>query len=1113
MDLRDYPRPKNDTGIGVHWNAGFPAAVGLGQIRDFWLPELIAMGVKWVKIARHDGGMDFVELLLKNDIMPIIRLYRPQPNPGVLDEATLKTVSDFVAAGVRYFEFNNEPDLGGEWQNGYVPPDAVTIVARNAIVDMEAILERGGYPGVPALLPGSKWDLVGEICRLGRRDLFAEPVWQAIHNYSLNHPLDYPYDAGNQQGAPYTAEFYNRLASEQWNGSAWRDYTLDRVNEERARNKNPGATAFDDPSCWRAYERYDKLIRDQIGRSLPILATENGYIVDERPDTRYPATTPNLHAAQTLEACRIMMGTSTRFDHAPDYYFCTAFWLLANYNLGHWAPQWEGQAWYSGRWPNGRLPIVDALKEEPKQVRQWRGEVGVAGRVTGVARGGAGLTVQLTPLEGPLPPGWPRTARVAADGRYEFGDVPLGRYRVSLAETDKSLEVTLTRERPAATANFDLGSVVEVTASTVRGVVRGGAGLKVRLSRPADGWSQEQTIAEDGRYRFNGLAAGVYAVLLVDTGVGQGDITLDGRNEAVIDLAAPGWGWEVTDGGASPGFGVIRCRVKGRPNVPVALWTGGWSGMTQRTGSKSEYGADACEFAPLGAGRYQLQPEGIDVIAEVAIDGRRVVWVTFSENAAAPARAGTIRGTVTNGAGRTVRLLRPPAPAPVGQVQAATDGSYQFEKLVAGNYAVQVLRGGADTEVLAEQANIVLDGLSAVQVDLTVSDQQAAGLRAAVEDGGPGPGFSVVRCQVVGQPGCAVSLWTDGWGGITQLTGSKPEYGPDVCEFAPLGPGRYFIELEEPRGTGDARRMVREQITLPANRILWVRFRSEPARPAEPPQPEEPPAPPSSSSISGAVVNGDGLLVILTGPGITQEASVTDGRYRFTGLPAGVYRLAVAAADPALGKLAERSEVSLDGVNQVTVDFALPAPAAAESQVIGSVKGGAGRVMVLEGPIAGDGPMETRTTTVAADEMYAFSGLPAGVYRLIVRDTDPPTGSTQTQAGIQLDGANVVRVDLDLAALGPAKTMEHYLFIGAMARSREDYLAVLRYVARFTPLVGSDEAEARQARHVTILGGLSAVSAMVEQGLRLAGCQVQRIEADFAVHLGQLLDENRPYAP
>ncbi len=1109
MDLRDYPRPKGDTGIGVHWSAGFPAAIGLGQIADGWLPELRAMGIKWVKLARHDGGLELSELLLKNDIMPVVRLYRFQPNPGLLDDAALRWVRDYVAAGVRYFEFNNEPDMGVEWSGGVVPPDALEIVARNAIVDIEAILAVGGYPGIPAMTVGSQWDLVGEICRQGRRDLFAEPVWQALHNYSLNHPLDYPADAGNQSGAPYTQEYYDRLAAERWNGVAWGGWSLERINQERQGHANPGATAFDDPSCWRAYERYDKLIRDQIGRSLPILATENGYVVGERPDPRYPATTPQLHAAQTLEACRVMMGTSSRFDHAPDYYFCTAFWLLGNYTLGSWSSDWESQAWYSTRWPDNRLPIVEALKAEPKQARAWRGDVGLAGRVSGQVLGGAGLTVKLERDDG-----WSVTVRVGADERYEFADVPLASYHVLVVGADRSRDVTLTRERPAATAQFDLtGGAVTLASSSVRGAVRGGAGQTVRLSR-GDDWAQEQSVAADGSFRFADLVAGTYTLALLGAAAMQSGIVLDGHNEVVVDLAAPGWGWEVTDGGSGPGFGVVRCRATGRPGLAIHLWTDGWEGVTQRTGSKPEYGADVCEFAPLGVGRYQLQPEGVDVVAEVLVDGRRILWVTFTERTTQTPRKGVIAGQVTNGGGCTVRLLRPPQTEPVAQTQAAPDGAYRFEKLAAGFYTVQAAAKSPAADTI-ERTGVAVDGTGAVQVDLELPAPPPGGLRWSVQDGGAAPGFSIVRCSVAGGAGRAVSLCTYGWGGITQVAGSKPEYGADACEFAPLGPGTYFVELGGVTGE-----TVRAEVNLPPNRVMWVRFEGDAAlvrglEPAEEPPIVEPAVPVRPNSlIAGAVTGGEGMLVVLTGPVGTLQATVVDGKYQFEDLPAGVYRVAIMAEDATLGEAAAVEDLVADGSNRLIADFDLAEPMApAQSRVSGRVRGGAQRIVVLEGPVSAEGERnpERLTAVVASDETYVFEDLAAGAYRASVPDTDPPTGSTQTQAGIVLDGANSIQVDFDLNALGPGKTLDHYLLTGGVARTKDDFLVTLRYVARFRPVVGTDEVEARRARHVTILGGTGAISALVEQGLRMSGCHVQRIEADFAENLGKLLEENRAY--
>jgi hypothetical protein len=313
-----------------------------------------------------------------------------------------------------------------------------------------------------------------------------------------------------------------------------------------------------------------------------------------------------------------------------------------------------------------------------------------------------------------------------------------------------------------------------------------------------------------------------------------------------------------------------------------------------------------------------------------------------------------------------------------------------------------------------------------VQLDFALMGAAAMGKwTAKVEDGGTGPGASVVRCQVQGEQGREVRLWTQGWSGVVQRVGSKPEYGADACEFAPLGSGRYFVEPEGlEAGPGQP---LRAEINLGSNRVGWVRFTktAEPVAPVEPVEPPAPVEPPKRSVIAGRVKGGAGHTIKLAGSGIT------------------------------------------------------------------------------------------RTLVVAADETYNFAELPAGTYTLTVLDSVPPTGSTQTQADIRVDGAITVRVDLDLVVVGPPKTIEHYLLVGGNARSKDDFVTALQYISRFQPVVGTvvgtDEAEARKARHVTILGSTSAISALVEQGLRMVGCQVQRIEGDYAATLGKLLTENRPY--
>ncbi|MBK8048403.1 MAG: hypothetical protein IPK16_15575 [Anaerolineales bacterium] len=464
MELHEYPRPANDTGIGIHWTVGYATAVGQSQIREFWLPELKSMGVKWVKIFNHDGALDFCELLLAEDIMPIVRLYRPSPNPGRLGVKELVYLDSLIRAGVRYFEFNNEPDVDAEWKGGRVPVNGIDLTVENTIANLEIVLERGGMPAIPAVANGSRWDLVGKIVAVGRKDLFAGPVWQAIHNYSQNRPLDYPYDIGNQEGAAFTDRFYRAVGGEAWNEDAWRGRNLAEVNRLRYDRRSPGATIMDDHACFLAYEYYDALNRKHLGRSIPILSTECGYLVGEDIDPRYAATTPDLHMAQTLEACRVMMGTSQRFKLAPDYYFCTAFWLVANELLGSTSPWWETHAWYSDRWPHGALPVARALQAEPKVARIGvEPAVGVSVMLYGVVAQAPERSVVRLEANGKL------VARTELDeaGRFEMADLAPGDYMLRVESTGFTQPISVPSDQREVLVRVALPVAPDVVSRSV----------------------------------------------------------------------------------------------------------------------------------------------------------------------------------------------------------------------------------------------------------------------------------------------------------------------------------------------------------------------------------------------------------------------------------------------------------------------------------------------------------------------------------------------------------------------------------------------------------------------------------------------------------------------
>lgn len=340
---------------GLHWTASCDHSVTLSQW-PFWSNELKQMGIGWVKLLDNGNGSSeqLVRALKSIDVIPVVRLYRPRPNPGHLQALAtsvpsaptpitaqnLNTVSRLVIAGAQYFETTNEPNLRDEWEyGGWMSlnwQQRVHAVMENWLIDAQNVMLRGGLPGFPALAPsahtlndsaiGSIRFYIEAVKYLAEAhpnqamDAFHNGAWLAVHNYGWNHPPSYPYDPINQKD-------------------------------------HPGETTRNDDCCIRAYEVIRDLVKETFGATPPIICTEGGYVPPpngwQQLDSRYDPLTYDSQARLT-----VAMFTWLR-ENAPEVWGCCP-WLVANERLGHTDPAWTGQVWYP---QSGELPVVKAMKE------------------------------------------------------------------------------------------------------------------------------------------------------------------------------------------------------------------------------------------------------------------------------------------------------------------------------------------------------------------------------------------------------------------------------------------------------------------------------------------------------------------------------------------------------------------------------------------------------------------------------------------------------------------------------------------------------------------------------------------------------------------------------
>ena len=1018
MPLSQFPRPPQDNGRGVHWSASVyhPSGADL----QFWIDELKAMQIKWVKVL-DDGGGSSIELcqaLLANEIMPIVRIYRERPNPGHIGGREIDTIQRLIDIGVRYFETNNEPYLPAEWQDNHMPSNWLDIVVDNFIIDADAILNKGGLPAFP--VPGSEG--LAKVVERGRIDIFEKGAWLAIHNYTLNHPLDYPYDPVNQEGQPLTREEYERLAAWQYshltweeiqeqgieisredfdkfNRWAWDGRTIEQINAIREAHKNPGDTIFDDASCFRAWELFGQQVHESLGFYIPVISTEGGPVVGWGDDERYAKVNPTTQAEWQMAIVKFLQ------DEAPPWYFTVCTWLLASKPMGDFNPAWDQMSWYTHAWDlqfglDGELPIVQLLKDTPAKIRHELRPPAQTAAVTGVVTDSdgnplAGVALELQTQEGKT------VARAISDetGRYELTAEP-GVYDVFIPWLGVAVhDITLTA------SDVDVVDVKDVDPPgdyEIRGKVLDSDGLimpelEVRIQRNGVIHQRIETDAL-GQYVLRPGLAGTYI------------LTTEQAMAAVT---------------VSPEAPVVEQDLVIAP-VPTMRYV-----VTQKRLLPAEETGNRELF--------------YGVVSNVEGEGMNHVELEMRWGNAEP-------GTQFP---RTQTGSDPSKP----------DGYYEFLH-TKGEFMIQVVQGDYESDIADELDTANVPGREGDPITYEVNFQLSPVGDNARDSviAGSAPG---------GRVGQVVRLWKEG-----QIVEEAALDHARSFRFERLGAGAYELELA---GVG----MIRTDIVLDGHRQETVSI-------------------PLMGAIVGRVEGAEGeqrtIKLISETYGFIRHGELTqDGHYRFTNLPAGVYRV----------ELDDDIQTDLHCDGQSVLEAPLLRMGMSNdirnSQISGSVHDAANRPT----PDAQVSLIFQNETLAAAatdsDGRFVFAELGPGVYEVRV-------GENVVVSDIVLDGENKVEVDLLYAPVveAPPKYLDRYYLL----LMRDDALtpALVRLAAPWLETqpagaVGFSITEAQFAATVVLIG--DGIPNSVIALLQDAECETIDMRGDLLT-LARLLSDSSP---
>lgn len=334
MRLDQFPRPRGDTGIGFVYSAD--PADGDRQSLAYWLAELQELGASWLVLpSTLDRPVPefVVRELIRAHVEPVIQIDVWPLRP--VDRASLLAVCrQYAEWGVYYVQVYREPNLASQWRfEDWTLPGLVERFVAMLFPALETILAAGLIPLLSSLAPGgSYWDLsflrqLLEILARDGRPRLVDQLGMAIHLDPGNRPLSWG------KGGP-----------DRW--PLARPYDC------------PGGSQ--DHLGFNLFEWYDRIIRDRLGQSLPLICGETNLIVGTRSDPAFPPLDEMTQAQRCVDIARALMASEL-----PDYLFNVAF---ATLTPGKSDPA-DVRAWY--KHDTSALPVVEAMKRLKKQPRSF----------------------------------------------------------------------------------------------------------------------------------------------------------------------------------------------------------------------------------------------------------------------------------------------------------------------------------------------------------------------------------------------------------------------------------------------------------------------------------------------------------------------------------------------------------------------------------------------------------------------------------------------------------------------------------------------------------------------------------------------------------------------